>query len=110
MGVNHKIVVAVFGVGAIAMFNSVVFNRSPAGQNTGQPISKILLGTYVLLLLLGLLDIIGGVVSQIAGGIALLALLTMALTQIPWGALGTLAQGGGPSNQPPGTSFRSKTP
>jgi hypothetical protein len=87
MGVNRQVLIAVFGIAGIAIFKSVT--------SKGAPVSRILLGAYVLLLLLGLLDVFGGVFSTIAGGIAMLALVTMLLTEVNWGAIATLAGGGG---------------
>lgn len=47
-------------------------------------IARVLIGTYVFLLLLALVDLIGGGASQIASALAILAALYVGLTQFPW--------------------------
>lgn len=47
-------------------------------------LARVLIGTYVLLLLLALLDAVGGGASQLASALALLAALYAGLTQAPW--------------------------
>jgi uncharacterized membrane protein len=54
-----------------------------AFMNHGK-LSRVLIGTYVLLLLLALVDAIGGAASQLASALALLAALYAGLTQAPW--------------------------
>lgn len=78
MGSNKFILAAVAGIAGIAILNAWVAKKG---------ITRILAGAYVLLLLLSLLDLFGGVWSQLAGGLAMLALLSMLLTQTPWDAL-----------------------
>lgn len=46
-----------------------------------QPVTPILVGSYVLLVILALLDLFGGPISKIAGGIALVAGLAVFLTE-----------------------------
>ena len=56
-------------------------------------IARVLLGTYVFLLLLALVDAIGGGASQLASALAILAALYAGLTQAPWQQLLKAVQG-----------------
>lgn len=58
-----------------------------------QPITRTILGAYVLLLLLSLLDLFGGSVSRLASAIALIAALYVILNELPWSTLIGLVQG-----------------
>lgn len=49
--------------------------------------SRALIGSYVFLLLLSLVDLVGGAASQFASALAILAALYVVLTQFPWSQL-----------------------
>lgn len=70
--VNRPVLIAVFGIGAIAFVNGVIAHK---------PITRIVLATYLLLVLLSIADIFGGAFSTLAGAIAILAFTYMLLTQ-----------------------------
>lgn len=55
--------------------------------------TRVLIGTYVLILLLALLDAIGGAASQLASAFAILAVIYAGLTQAPWQQLLKAVQG-----------------
>lgn len=65
-----------------ALFIGLV-GASQAVLNHGK-LSRVLIGTYVLLLLLALVDAMGGAARQLASAIAILAALYAGLTQAPW--------------------------
>jgi hypothetical protein len=68
------------------LFSALVIGLSGTIQsfvNTGK-ISRALIGTFVFVLLLSLVDAIGGGASQLASALAILAMLYVLLTQFPW--------------------------
>ena len=84
---NRKIVVATLVIGASGIVNS--WNAKPP-----KAITPVILGTYVFMLVLALLDAFGGPIAQLAGALAMLAMLTVILTEFPWGTiLGLVGQG-----------------
>lgn len=98
--VNRPILIAVFGIGAIAFVNGVVAKK---------PITRVLIAMYILLLLLSILDAFGGLLSTLAGAIAMLAFITMLLTQTGdiWAKLAQLTVSNAqrtPAEPPPGTT------
>lgn len=82
--VNQPVMIAVIGIGGIAFVNAIIAHK---------PVTRILLATYLLLLLMGLLDALGGMFSQLASAIAMLAFVTMLLTQTGdlWNSLARLS-------------------
>lgn len=68
------------------LFSALIIGLSGAIQsflNTGK-FARQLIGAYVFLLLLSLVDLIGGAASQLASALAILAVLYVLLTQFPW--------------------------
>lgn len=56
-----------------------------------QPITPVILGAYVFMLLLAILDAFGGDISKLASALALLAMTAVVVNQFPWQTiLGTL--------------------
>ena len=82
--VNRPVMIAVIGIGGIAFVNAVIAKK---------PVTRIVLAVYLLLLLLGILDAFGGLFSTLASAIAMLAFVTMLLTQTGniWPALAKLS-------------------
>lgn len=101
MNSSRLILASVAGIAAVSIFNAV---------QKKQGITRIVAGAYILLLLLSLLDLFGGAWAQIAGGIAMLALVTVVLTQIPWASLTLFTKGStattatAPVGEPPATT------
>lgn len=60
-----------------------------------QPITRVILGAYVLLLILSVLDLFGGPVSRLASALALIAALYVLLNEFPWQSVIGLIQGAG---------------
>lgn len=56
-----------------------------------KPITPVILGAYIFMLLLALLDAFGGDISKLASALALLAMTAVVVNQFPWQTvLGTL--------------------
>jgi len=81
---NKKIIIAVVVIGGAGVFNAYAKN---------QPITRVVLGSYILLLVLSILDMFGGGLSKLAGAIAMVAVTYVLLTEIPWKTLISIAQG-----------------
>lgn len=71
--INRQIVIAVVVITGITIFNNVTQQK---------PITKVIIGSYILLILLALLDMFGGPFSEISGAIAMLALVYVIVTQL----------------------------
>jgi hypothetical protein len=71
------------------LFSALVIGIAGVTQSflrTGK-FSRALIGAYVFLLLLSMIDLIGGGASQLASALAILAVLYVLLTQFPWAQL-----------------------
>lgn len=96
--INTKILIAVGVIGATGIIRIWSGNGS-----AGSSITRVLVGANVLLVVLAIVDLFGEPFSSIAGGIAMLAVVTILLTQVPWSqiffrlGIGQEAKIGGPS-------------
>lgn len=85
MHVNKPVIVAVIGISAISIVRLWAIPKlATASTANTKPVTPILMGAYVVLVVAALLDLFGGQLSIIVGRICLLALLTVILTQFPW--------------------------
>lgn len=75
MRINRTILFAALFIGLVGAVQAYV--------NHGK-LARVLLGSYVFLLLLSIVDLIGGGASQLASALAILAALYAGLTQAPW--------------------------
>lgn len=75
---NKHIIVAVVVIGGTGFIRAFTSSK---------PVTPVIIGSYVLLLVLSLADAVGGGVSQIASGIAMVAMVYVLLTQFPWSTL-----------------------
>jgi hypothetical protein len=82
MGVNKKVIVAVFVIGGSGIVNAAV-NKTA--------VTPVILGSYIFLLVLSVMDLFGGGASQLAGALAMLAMVGILLTEFPWGTILGLA-------------------
>lgn len=82
--VNTKIVAAVVVVAGAGIINAYMSKK---------PITSIVIGSYILLLILSLMDMFGGRLSDLASAFAMLAVVFVLLTEVPWQAIINLAQG-----------------
>lgn len=83
---NKQIVAATLLIGATGIVKSYT-------SNPPKPITPVIIGSYVFLLLLALLDMFGGSLSQLASALAMLVTISVVLTQFPWGTIIGLVQG-----------------
>lgn len=81
---NKQIIAAVAIIGASGVVAAWVNKK---------PITRVILGSYVLLLILSVLDLFGGQVSKLAGALALIAALYVILNEFPWQVVISLLQG-----------------
>lgn len=99
MNINRQIIVAVLGIAGISIARVFTSNAQAvaaaggtAGSVTGAitggtPVTPIIMGAYVVLLVLAVVDLFGPQAARIAGGLAMLALVYTILTQFPWTAI-----------------------
>lgn len=81
---NKKIVIAVVVIGGSGVVNSIVNKK---------PLTPVLLGSYILLLVLSIADMFGDGLSQLAGAIAMLAMVYVLLVEFPWTVILNTLQG-----------------
>lgn len=81
---NKHIVASVFIIGSSGVINAWSHKKA---------ITPVIIGSYVFLLVLSIADMWGGQVSQLAGAIAMLAALTVLLTEFPWDIVLRTVQG-----------------
>lgn len=85
MNLNKKVIVAVMVISASGIANAWINNK---------PITRVVIGAYVLLLVLSIMDVFGGSMSTLAGGIAMVAMTYVILTEVPWQTIISTVQGG----------------
>jgi hypothetical protein len=81
---NTKIVASVVVIAASGLANAWLNHK---------PISVVIIGSYILLLILSVLDMFGGGIAQLASGLAMVAVVYVLLTEFPWQQLIKLVQG-----------------
>lgn len=82
---NKKIIIATFIIGGSGIVNSWVHKKA---------ITPVVIGSYVFLLVLALMDTLSPQLGQLAGAIAMLAALTVIITELPWGTILQAVKGG----------------
>lgn len=91
---NKKIVVA----GVVIIGTGIL--KAATG---GKALTPVFIGGYIFIFLLAIADAFGGVASQFSGALAMIAMLSILLTQFPWATvLGLIGKGGGQAPQPQG--------
>ncbi len=83
---NTKVVVSVFVVASSGVFKAMINHA---------PVTPIILGSYIFLLVLAVMDVFGGQMSTLAGALALIAATFVLLTEFPWTQLVGIVQGKG---------------
>lgn len=58
-----------------------------------KPITPIIIGAYVFVLVLAVLDMFGGGIATLANALAMLAVVYILLTEFPWAQVIALVQG-----------------
>lgn len=71
---NRQVLVSGVVIGVLGITTAI-------GQQ--KPISRVILGAYIFTGLLALLDAFGGILSQVASGLALVAMTTAVVTLAP---------------------------
>lgn len=87
MPTNKTIIIVALYVAAVTFINHSL------GNSKNTTLTRILVGAYVWLLLLSLLDMFGGALSQLASALAMLAAVYVTLTVFPWQVILKLATG-----------------
>lgn len=88
---NRKIAVA----GVVIIGTGVIKAATSGGKLT-----PVFIGGYIFIVLLAIADAFGGPLSQFSGALALIAMLSILLSQFPWTTIIGLIQGGhGSSNK-----------
>jgi len=64
-------------------------------------ITPVVIGGFILLLLLSIMDMFGGPMSTLAGAIAILAATYIILTEVPWNTILSAVQANTPKPQGP---------
>ncbi len=75
---NKEIIGSALVIAGVGVTNAMLGHK---------PITKILVGGFLFLFSLSLLDIFGGPFSALAGMLAMLATLVTVLTVIPWSTI-----------------------
>lgn len=75
---NKQIVAAAVLIGATGVIGAA---------SGGRPLTPVIIGTYVFLLALAILDMFGGQFSPFASALAMLAALYVLITEFPWNTL-----------------------
>jgi len=81
---NRKVIVAVFVVAASGVVNSWVNKK---------PITPVIMGAYIFLLMLAVMDTFGGQLSVLSGAFAMLAMTYVLLVEFPWQTIISTLQG-----------------
>jgi hypothetical protein len=78
---NKQIIGAVIIIGGTGVVTSWTAKK---------PITPVILGSYVLLLVLSIMDLFGGPIRKLAGAIAMVAVLFVLLNEFPWDQINSL--------------------
>lgn len=81
---NRKIVIAVIIIGGSGFINAIMAKK---------PVTPVIIGAYIFLFVLSILDMYGGPVSDLAGALAMLAATYVIITELPWDQIIKLVQG-----------------
>lgn len=81
---NKKIVVAALFIGGMGAYNALKNSR---------PVTPIILGSYIFLFVLAILDMFGGAIANLAGALSMVAVVYVLLTEVPWTDIGKFVGG-----------------
>lgn len=88
---NRKIVVAVVVIAGAGIVNSWI---------GAKPITPVIIGSYIFLFVLSIMDTFGGGMSSLSGALAMLAMTYVIITEIPWQTIIGFVGGSSPTQQP----------
>lgn len=86
--VNKPIIIGALGITATGVVVAITKR---------QPITPIIIGGYVLTLIASLVDLAGGEISTLMGGIVMAAFVGVILTELPWNTILALVSNSGSS-------------
>lgn len=81
---NKKIIIAAFVITGSGVINAWSHNK---------PVTPVILGSYIFVLLLSIADMFGGPLADISSALAMLAVVYVLLTEFPWQQILKTAQG-----------------
>ena len=81
---NKQIVIAVVIIGGSGVVNGLIAKK---------PLTAVIMGSYILLLVLSIMDMYGGPLSTLSGAIAMLAATFVVITELPWKTIIGAVQG-----------------
>lgn len=81
---NKHIIVAVAVIAGAGVVNAFMNQKA---------LTPVIIGAYIFLFVLSIMDMYGGPLSQLAGALAMLAVTYVLLTEVPWSQIITLVQG-----------------
>jgi hypothetical protein len=87
---NRKVIIAVVVIGGSGIMNSAL-------AKPPKPLTPVILGSYIFLFVLAIMDMYGGPMSQLSGALAMLAVTYVLLTEVPWQTIIGALQGSGAS-------------
>lgn len=82
---NRKIVASALIIGVSGVVRA---------WTTNGPITRVVVGTYVLVLMLSIADMFGGALSHFSSAIAMIAVVYVLLNEFPWQTILSAIQGG----------------
>lgn len=88
---NRKIVVAVVVISGSGVVNAMLNKKA---------LTPVIIGSYVFLFVLSILDMYGGPMSTLSGALAMLAVTYVLITEVPWQTIISLLQGTGGAKGP----------
>lgn len=86
--VNRPIIIGALGITATGVVSAVAKKR---------PVTPVIIGGYILTLAAAVVDLVGGQISVLMGGIVLAALFGVILTEVPWDTVLSLVKGSQPA-------------
>lgn len=81
---NRSIIIAAFVIGGSGVANSLIAKK---------PITPVIMGSYIFVLLTAILDMFGGSMAALASALSMLAVTYVLLTEVPWNQIIAFAQG-----------------
>lgn len=87
---NTQIIVATGVIMGSGVINAIIKNK---------PVTPVVIGGYVFMLLLSILDLFGGDMSKLASALAMLAMLYVLIYEFPWQQILTAVRGTQPNTK-----------
>jgi hypothetical protein len=81
---NKKVVVATVVIAGSGVVNAFMHKKA---------ITPVIIGAYVFMLVLSIVDMFGGPIASLADGLAMLAVVYVLLSVFPWSTILSVVQG-----------------